>query len=426
VAESSKHQQVYRALLEMASHLPTDSELPTERELGALLSVSRSTVRRALQELETEQRVYRVQGRGTFVAGPKIDQVLELTGQFGDMRLHGMPLRWKLVDVNRLVADPDAAAKLAVAVGAEVVRIERLRLVDGDPIALEVLYVDAQRFDDLMPDLDEENSFYQLLHRRYGIDLATAEETIEVVVAGEREVALLGTDFGAPMLMLARRTLDTDGRPIEYVQSFYRGDRVRFRAYLDQRDPVGSPRRPTFRPGHERDAAALARVFVAAWRGGYRGIVPDSVIDALDVEEVAEWLRVQLASSRQVAIAAVAEEGAIVGFIRVGDDPDDARRGQVFSLYVTPEAGGNGIGRELLKRGLDALASRGQHEVTLWVFADNGPARHLYASRGFAPDGTHRVEAQFMTEEIRMSRVDPRAEATRGAARSRRGGTRPL
>jgi ribosomal protein S18 acetylase RimI-like enzyme len=153
-----------------------------------------------------------------------------------------------------------------------------------------------------------------------------------------------------------------------------------------------------------RDAPDLAKLFIASWRGGYRGILPDVVIDALDVRQITDLLQVHLAMPRQIAIVAVDDAGAIVGFTRVGDDPDDARRGQILSLYVAPEVGGGGIGRTLLEQGLDALARRGQRDVTLWIFSGNDRARHLYESFGFVPDGTHRVEAQFKTEEIRMVR----------------------
>ncbi|HUZ21424.1 MAG TPA: GNAT family N-acetyltransferase [Acidimicrobiales bacterium] len=409
--EALKHRRVYEALLRMASELPADTALPTERELCASFAVSRSTVRRALHELEVEQRVYRQQGRGTFVAGPKIDQLLELTSHTEDMRAHGVRPGSKLVDVSRITADGEVASKLELPVGAEVLRIERVRLADGEPIAIEALYVDAERFDDLMSALGEEGSFYQLLHRRYGVDLASADETIEAVAAGEREAELLGTVPGAPMLLLARRTVDTSGRSTEYVRSFYRGDRFRFRAHLERPRPAATPAAPTFRLGREEDAPELAAVFADAWRAGYGGIVDDAVLEALDDAELTEWLRGLVASRIQATIVALDATSRVVGFARVGDDPDDARRGQIYALYVRPDAAGRGVGRALLQQGLDALAARGRNDVTLWVFKENERARALYASCGFVPDGTQRVEAQFGAEEVRMLRTAGRAAA---------------
>ena len=100
---------------------------------------------------------------------------------------------------------------LALAEGDEILQIERVRLADAEPLAVEVLYLDARRFDDVAALLGESQSLYQLLRARYGVELAWAEETIEAVVAPEREASLLGIASGGPVLLLCRQSFDPIG-----------------------------------------------------------------------------------------------------------------------------------------------------------------------------------------------------------------------
>lgn len=404
-----KYRQLRDTLADLIRDLPAGSAVPTERELCQAYGVSRSTVRQALQQLEVEQRIYRRQGKGTFVAQAKIEQPLELTSHTEGMRARGLIPGSKLIDVRRMRAGIDVAAMLALDPDAEVLRIERLRLADGDPIAIEVLYLNAERFDGISSALGESGSLYQLLYSNYGVELASAEETIEAVVATTREVELLGSWPGAPLLLLSRRTLDTRGQPTEYVRSLYRGDRFRFRTHLERpRAHGGAPARDegaaTLRPARADDAPALARVFVEAWRSSYRDVVDASVLASLDEAEVADWLGNLMSSTSQKTLVAQSAPGEVIGFTRYGDDPEDPRDGHLYALYVAPSASGRGVGRSLLDEALSEIDGLGRRSVTLWVFEANRRARGLYSSVGFRPDGAHRVEPRYGADEIRMRR----------------------
>jgi ribosomal protein S18 acetylase RimI-like enzyme len=308
----------------------------------------------------------------------------------------------KLIDVSRIAASSEVAGALQLGEGAEVLQIERLRLADGEPIAIEVLYLNAERFDGISAALGESGSFYQLLHSDYGVDLASADETIEAVVAGSREAELLGCGKDAPLLLLSRLSLDTRGRPTEYVRSLYRGDRFRLRRHLERGGEDPPQAAPSLRAAVEADAAALASVFVSSWQAGYPGIVDDAVIAALDEDEVAGWLLPMASGSTQTVLAESAE-GSVLGWLRYGDDPDDPRNGHIYSLYVRPSAGGRGVGRQLLEHGIARCGARGR-PVTLWVFEANARARRLYRSAGFEPDGGRRVEAEYGAQEVHLTR----------------------
>lgn len=407
-AGTRKGERLRESLIEMIRDLPEGSALPTERALCERFDVSRGTVRSVLQRLETEQRIYRHQGRGTFVAPAKIEQRLGLTSHTEEMRASGHEPSSKLIDVSRMLAPPDVAAALALTAGSEVLKIERLRLADGDPIALEVLYLNAERFDGITGSLGEDVSFYQLLYSEYGVELDSAEETIEAVIAAPREARLLGCVLPAALLQLTRLTVDSRGRPVEYVRSLYRADRFRFRQRL-QRPQATRSTEPRLRAATAEDASALASVFVSAWRGSYRSVVPDDVLESLDQAEITGWLRGLVTTTEQTTVVCESPDGQTVGFVRYGTDPTDARTGHIYALYVHADHARQGHGRRMVEHALNSIASRGHGEVTLWVFERNQSAREFYTSLGFSPDGASRVEPQYRAPEIRMHRTQPPA-----------------
>jgi GntR family transcriptional regulator len=231
-ATHHKYQSVHDALVQVIAGMSTGSTIPTERELCQKYGVSRSTVRQALGQLENEQRIYRRQGKGTFVAMAKIQQRLELMSHTERMRARGASPSSKVLDLRRISAGVEVGEMLELELETEVLRIERLRLADGDPIAIQVVFLNAIRFNGITEELSESASLYQLLSSNYGVELASAEETIEAVAAERREAVLLRCQPGLPLLMLSRRTFDKSGEPIEFVRSLYRGDRYRFQTGL--------------------------------------------------------------------------------------------------------------------------------------------------------------------------------------------------
>jgi ribosomal protein S18 acetylase RimI-like enzyme len=171
---------------------------------------------------------------------------------------------------------------------------------------------------------------------------------------------------------------------------------------------------PTLRAAVRADAPALAAVLVQTWRGRYRGMVAQHVLDDLDEPGFARWFDGLLApGSGHAAIVATAGE-AVIGFIHVGADEEDPSRGHVFSFYVAPPFSGRGIGRALLARALAELSARGYRVVTLWVFTDNAPAVRLYERAGFRPDGAQRVEREYGVLEQRMRLELERCDAWQG------------
>ena len=223
-----KYYAVKRHLLDIIDTLSAGSPVPTERLLMAQLGTSRTTVRQALAELVGEGRLVRRQGSGTYVAEPKVSWPLRMTSFTEQANATGRAASTQLIDARRDRADEETAVRLGLRAGAPVHRIERLRLVDETPMALETSHLSAARFPGLAKHLRRSDSLYRVLRDEYGVVPVTAEETIETASATPREADLLDTETGAPILMLSRHSFAADGTPVEWVQSWYRGDRYRF------------------------------------------------------------------------------------------------------------------------------------------------------------------------------------------------------
>lgn len=231
-AREPKYYRLKRHLLELTRSLAPGSPVPTERSLAVEFGTSRTTVRQALSELVVEGRLERVQGRGTFVSAPKVAQHLELTSYTQDMRAQGLEPDSRLISLDEVRADAELAARLDIAVTARVLHLVRLRLVDGEPMAIEQTYLAAARFPRLRRHLERLGSLYAALESGYGVRLGRAEETIETGLASPQEAALLGIEVGLAMLLLSRHSFDLQGRAVEWGRSVYRGDRYKLVAHL--------------------------------------------------------------------------------------------------------------------------------------------------------------------------------------------------
>jgi GntR family transcriptional regulator len=223
----TKQEVTRQRVLELIEQLAVGDPIPPERRLAGELGVSRLTLRAALDELAREGLIVRRRGSGSFVSEPKIAQQIGLTSFTEDMRRRSLTPGTRLVEMETIHAGARLGRALHVSPGDQVVRVLRLRLADGEPMAVEDLYVTAS----LIPGLtraDLENaSFYALLRERYGITVARGIQVIEPTVTSQQEASLLGVPLHSPALMFERTTQSDDGRIVEFVRSVYRGDRYR-------------------------------------------------------------------------------------------------------------------------------------------------------------------------------------------------------
>ncbi|NJN17455.1 MAG: GntR family transcriptional regulator [Oscillochloris sp.] len=216
--------------------LPPHSRIPSERELSEQFEISRMTARRALLELIREGRIYTRTGKGTFVAEPKISQNLQALTSFSeDMRARRMRPTARLLRRGMIAVEAEVARALRLTADAQVLCVERLRLADDAPMAVEQAHFSFPGMEALL-DQPLDGSLYEILRDRFLLLPAEAMQEFEARLATPPEQELLRVGAGSPVLMIARTTFDQRGQPFEFVQSIYRADRYRFVARLLRED----------------------------------------------------------------------------------------------------------------------------------------------------------------------------------------------
>jgi GntR family transcriptional regulator len=215
---------------------PVGSQLPTEDNLVQRFAVSRTTVRKAIQNLSERGLIEIRRGTGTFVTQPRITQELtELTGFVEDMNALGHAATARLIDRVVVAADADVAQHLAVPVGTRVMRIRRVRLANGVGISLDETYLPLAIGEKIVTHDLEAEPIFTLLEQRYAIPLLEAEYKLEAVSADPDVAAALGVDAGSPIFRIERTSYSVGDRPVDYEKLHYRGDLIRFRTRLARR-----------------------------------------------------------------------------------------------------------------------------------------------------------------------------------------------
>ncbi|WP_158735722.1 GntR family transcriptional regulator [Alteribacillus sp. YIM 98480] len=224
-------QEMIRKKMNAGEWEPGDM-LPSERIFAEEFEVSRMTVRQAIIELVNEGLLRREKGKGTFVAEKKLEQTLQgLTSFTEDMKARGFEPGNILNYFRETQASSDAAKALNINENAKVYEMQRIRLADKEPMALETTYINAN----LIKGLTEEHagkSLYQYIEKELNLKIGFADQTLESAVAGKNEAVLLNIKKGDPILWISRLTHLQDDTPFEYVKSAYRGDRYKFSIHM--------------------------------------------------------------------------------------------------------------------------------------------------------------------------------------------------
>ena len=220
-----KGEQLGEFLEEFGASLSPGTMLPSERALADRYGVARMTVRQELERLESKGLIYRVQGKGTFVAEPKFTQTQELTSFSEDMRARGMVPGSVVLSTEISEAHEIVARELGIKVGDPMVRIDRIRTADGEPMAYERAHLPAARFPGLEKASLADSSLYEILQANWGVRLAQAQQRVSVVTLSDDEAERLHVTAGRSAFLFERTTHAADGTVVEYVRSLYRGDR---------------------------------------------------------------------------------------------------------------------------------------------------------------------------------------------------------
>lgn len=190
--------------------------LPSEQALADRLHVSQGTVRKALDVLGVEKLIERRQGKGTYVAEYTQERSL-----FRFFRL-AKPGGARCVPtssgetVRRRTAKAVEAQKLKLDANVQVVEVNRLRLVDGDPVIIEKIVLPLSLFPDIEQHMPLPNALYALYQRQYGFNIVSAEEELRADTVRKEEAKRLGLEVGAPILQIERVAVALDGTHVEW------------------------------------------------------------------------------------------------------------------------------------------------------------------------------------------------------------------
>lgn len=231
----SLYYQLKRIIIDMIEkrELVESDKLPTEKELCERYDISRATVRQALTELENEDYIYKIQGKGTYVSPAKFQQDLLKFYSFTDeMKKIGKHPSSKVLDFKICKAYAKIAENLEVKEGVNVYQFTRLRLADEEPMMLETTYIPYSLFKGITKNDLETLPLYFILINRYNMVFSRAEESFRATLIKEEEADILNYIKGGPAILLERITYNNTNKIIEYTKGVSRGDKFKYHIVL--------------------------------------------------------------------------------------------------------------------------------------------------------------------------------------------------
>jgi len=236
------YHQLYSMLLDRIEdgHYKSHDRLPSENELCTVYHISRSTAQKALQILVDQGVAYRTQGKGTYVADKMVTYSITASLSYSAeiIGLHKNPLS-RFISAKEMNPPARVARKLGLKKNHPVYSIQRVRLVDNTPMALQTSYLPKQLVPGLIDYEFSEGSLFKTIKKNYGYDIGEATETLKAVRCDAYEAKMLRIKEGDPVFVLERCTQLENGEAIEFVRTVLRGDKSKFFIQLDVKNNKG-------------------------------------------------------------------------------------------------------------------------------------------------------------------------------------------
>jgi GntR family transcriptional regulator len=214
---------------------PPHAQLPSESELGGDFKVSRITVRQALADLQREHLIFKIPGKGAFVAKPKaFQQLSQLEGFAEALGRMGYEVRNRVLSHRTLAPPPQVREKLQLAADALVSEIRRVRLINREPISYEVTWLPAAIGERLRDKDLPGRDIFLILENDLALPLGHADLQIDATAADERLAEALSVAEGAAVLRIERLTHTAEGAPLDYEHLYFRGDAFQYRLRLSR------------------------------------------------------------------------------------------------------------------------------------------------------------------------------------------------
>lgn len=232
-----RHSQISQWLREQIEqgNYKIDEKLPSENELAKKFDVSRVTVRRALQSLESESIIYRCQGLGSFVSDDRASHnLVKLTDFNEDMAKAGLEATSSVKAFKTIEAPSWLAKLLLIEDGTKVIQIDRVRFGDGEPVAfdstwLPILYGQLLTEGDL-----SDSTIYDVLEKKYDIPVVKGCYRISAEAADEQLAEELQVKVHSPLLLIDRISYTIGKKPLYYQKRYYRNDKVVYEMTLER------------------------------------------------------------------------------------------------------------------------------------------------------------------------------------------------
>lgn len=227
----------------LAVNWPADSAIPSERELMRLTGLSRMTIRQAIDSLTREGLLTRVHGRGTYIVPKRVEQDIRGVYSFSERILaQGRSPKTIVLDTIQAPANREEADLLNLELGEPIYRLMRLRAIDGDPVAINIVRIPVH----LCPGLfsfDLTTSLYAILTEQYNLPPLRSVDTLEAVAAPREVADPLCIRPGTPVSLMRRVATTREDVPVELTEEFARSDRLRYRMHL-YAEPLAEPTAP--------------------------------------------------------------------------------------------------------------------------------------------------------------------------------------
>jgi GntR family transcriptional regulator len=252
---------------------PPGALLPAEPDLCQEFGVSRITVRKAISDLVHQGKIQTVQGKGTFVAMPKVGErfVQRAFGIYEDMERRGLRLSTEVLRQEVISAPEEVRAHLGLRPGDRVHVIVRLRSIEGEKILISTTYIPEALCPGLVHEDLSTGSLFRLLRDRYGIKIGRGERSLEAVAADQWQAHKLDLALASPLLRLDSKAYLPDGRIFEYSQTFQRGDRARVDLEFVPAPDDEHPRSTSLQAGGQRMSGGLFSTSAAEALTGREG-----------------------------------------------------------------------------------------------------------------------------------------------------------
>lgn len=215
----------------LSGELAPKQKIPSEPELCSQYGISRMTVRLALEELRKDGYIYRMQGKGTFISLPKIEQRLSSFYSFtDDIEKMGYKISKDIIHWGKKKAGKGLSAKLMISPDDGIFVIERILYCNEHPFAVETSHIPVRHCASLTKELVAEKGLYRSLNS-FGIYPNNATETFEAVILDSKHKTLLKTADIAPGFFVKRISFSSD-MPIEYCEGYVNGESVKYNIIL--------------------------------------------------------------------------------------------------------------------------------------------------------------------------------------------------